>query len=49
MAEQRKPIIALVGQILAAKSADPDADILGLETQTDSLVNQLYRVSSGVK
>ena len=45
--EQQQPIIDLVNQILAAKSADPDADTSALEKQIDNLVNQLYGVNRG--
>lgn len=39
---QQRPIIALVDQILAAKSTDPATDISTLETQIDTLVRRLY-------
>ena len=45
--EQQQPIIDLVNQILAAKSADPDADTSALEKQIDNLVNHLYGIHKG--
>ena len=47
--EQQQPIIDLVNQILAAKSADPEADTSALETQIDNLVNQLYGLNAEYK
>lgn len=41
---KQKPIIALVDKILAAKKADPKADISVLETEIDRLVTALYGV-----
>ncbi len=45
--EQQQPIIDLVNQILAAKSADPDADTSALEAKIDNLVNHLYGIHKG--
>ena len=47
--EQQQPIIDLVNQILAAKSADPEADTSALETQINNLVNQLYGLNAECK
>ena len=38
----QKPIAELVGQILAAKKANPDADTSALESEIDKLVYRLY-------
>jgi len=43
---QQRPIIALVDQILAAKSADHNADVSDLEQQIDALVNDLYGMNN---
>lgn len=43
--EQQQPIIALVDQILAAKKANPQADISDLEKQIDQLVYKLYNLT----
>ncbi len=40
--DMQVPIIALVDRILAAKRADPDADISALEHEIDQLVYALY-------
>jgi len=40
--EEQAPIVALVERILAAKRADPTADIRDLEEQVDALVRKLY-------
>jgi hypothetical protein len=40
--EQQAPIIALVDQILAAKRADPSADVSALEREIDERVYRLY-------
>ena len=40
--EQQAPIIELVDQILAAKAADPDADVSALEKEIDQIVYLLY-------
>jgi type II restriction/modification system DNA methylase subunit YeeA len=40
--KERKPIISLVNQILAAKKKDPNADTSALEKQIDELVYKLY-------
>lgn len=40
--KERKPIITLVDQILAAKQKDPDADTSALERQIDQMVYKLY-------
>jgi len=44
--EQKAPIVALVDQILAAKKADPQADISPLERQIDTLVYKLYGLTA---
>lgn len=44
-AEQQKPIIALVDEILSAKKADATADTSELEKQIDELVYDLYGLS----
>lgn len=41
-AEQQAPIVALVEQVLAAKSSSPTADTQALEQQIDTLVAGLY-------
>lgn len=38
----QKPIAELVGQILAAKKADLNADTAALESEIDQLVYRLY-------
>ena len=43
--EQQKPIIELVDKILAAKKANPQADISKLEAEIDRLVYALYGLS----
>ncbi|MDW7979567.1 MAG: hypothetical protein RMH97_03260, partial [Verrucomicrobiales bacterium] len=40
--EKQQPIIALVDKILAAKRADPNADISALEREIDQHVYRLY-------
>ena len=40
--EQQEPIIELFNQILAAKRADPDADVSALENEIDQIVYSLY-------
>ena len=47
--EQDKQISDLVKKVLAAKSADPDADTSALETKIDNLVNQLYGMGDKVR
>jgi hypothetical protein len=44
--ERQKPIIKLVDKILAARRADPDADIAALEFELDSLVASLYGITT---
>ena len=48
-AKAQAPIIALVDKILAARRADPAADISALERQVDSLVAQLYGAEEGAQ
>ena len=43
--EQKQAIETLVARILAAKQANPSADIQPLETQIDQLVYQLYNLT----
>jgi adenine-specific DNA-methyltransferase len=43
--EQKQALEALVEQILAAKQADPKADVQSLETEIDQIVYQLYDLS----
>lgn len=43
--ERQAPIVALVDRILAAKRANPAADIASLEAQVDAMVVELYGVS----
>jgi len=43
--EQKQEIETLVARILAAKQANPSADIQPLETQIDQLVYQLYNLT----
>lgn len=40
--DQQAPIVALIEQILAAKKADPKADVTALEAEIDRLVYALY-------
>ena len=40
--EQRRPLVGLVDQILAAKDTEPNADITALENEIDQLVFALY-------
>ncbi len=40
----KEKLTDIVKQILATKSADPEADTSALETQIDNLVNQLYGI-----
>ena len=49
ISEQQKSIIGSVDQIIAVKSADPEADTSALETQIDNLVNQLYGMGDEVR
>ena len=49
LSEQDKQISDLVKKVLAAKSADPDADTSALETKIDNLVNQLYGMGDKVR
>lgn len=49
ISEQQKSIIGSVDQIIAVKSADPEADTSALETQIDNLVNQLYGLNAECK
>lgn len=44
--EQQAPVVALVEKILAARRADPGADITPFETELDALVAGLYGLSS---
>ena len=41
-ATKRRPLVRLVGRILEAKAADPDADTRELERETDRLVYAQY-------
>lgn len=43
-AKAQAPIVKLVDKILAARRADPRADIADLEQQVDALVTKLYGV-----
>ena len=43
--EQKQEIETLADRILAAKQADPAADVQPLETQIDQLVYQLYNIT----
>ena len=43
--EQQAPIVALVDRILAARSADPSADIAVLESEIDRHVHALYHLA----
>lgn len=43
--EEQAPIVSLVDKILAAKTADPDADVGSLEAEVDRLVRELYGAS----
>jgi adenine-specific DNA-methyltransferase len=45
MKKQEKPFVAIVDQILAAKSANPQADTSALERQIDNLVYRLYNLT----
>ena len=45
----KEKLADIVKQILATKSADPDADTSALETQIDNLVNQLYGLNAECK
>ena len=45
IAENQQPIIALVDQILTAKSATPAADTTAIERQIDEIVYNLYGVT----
>jgi hypothetical protein len=44
--ERQKPIITLVDKILAARRADPGADIAALESELDTLVASLYGITA---
>ena len=41
-ADERRPFVRLVDEILDAKSANPDADTWRIETELDDLVYDLY-------
>jgi hypothetical protein len=43
---QQQPIVALVDQILAAKRANPNANISALEAALDTQINALYGITS---
>ncbi len=43
--KQQAPIVKLVDQILAAKRADPQANVSEWERQIDRLVYQLYELT----
>ena len=43
--EEQVPIATLVGQILAAKHTDPEADTSALEDEIDKLVYELYNLT----
>ena len=45
----KEKLTDIVKQILATKSADPEADTSALETQIDNLVNQLYGLNAEYK
>jgi len=45
-AVQQSPIVKLVDKILAAKRADPEADISALERKIDELVYKLYGLTA---
>jgi hypothetical protein len=45
--EQQQPIVAVVDKILAAKKADPKADIKALEDEVDALVRTAYHAGEG--
>lgn len=42
---QQRPFVRLVDDILAAKAADPDADVTEREKEIDRLVYTLYGLS----
>lgn len=42
---KQKPVVALVDRILAAKKADPTADVSALEAKIDQLVYKLYNLT----
>lgn len=44
--DRQAPLVALVDHILAAKRADPQADIATLEREIDGLVTELYKIRS---
>lgn len=44
--ERQQPLVALVDRILAAKSADPAADVSALEAEIDRLVYDLYGLTT---
>lgn len=44
MAEQQQ-LADLVGQVVAAKEADPDADTTAIEATIDNLVYDLYELT----
>jgi adenine-specific DNA-methyltransferase len=43
---QQRPVVAIVDRILAAKRADPDADIDALEAELDSKASALYGITT---
>jgi hypothetical protein len=45
LASVQKPVIAIVDQILAAKSASPQTDTRTLERLVDTLVYRLYNLT----
>ncbi|MDD2456787.1 MAG: hypothetical protein PHE10_10715, partial [Kiritimatiellae bacterium] len=44
--ERQQPLAALVDRILAAKTADPAADVSALEAEIDKLVYALYGLTA---
>ncbi len=43
---RQQPIVALFDRILAAKTADPAADVASLEAEIDRLVSALYGLTA---